>query len=133
MNASVLFTMGNQEEQIVRSVIANCEFRVVEPEIFSFRKLGAILSLLDLFISNDCGPMHLAPAVGTKTIGIFGPGEPEIWFPYSADLGHRFVRHEVSCSRCHRDFCENMECMKDISVEDVFSAVRDSLNHSRKK
>ena len=120
--------MGRGEESILQSVIRECRFSVIAPSAFSLRQLGAILNQLDLFIANDCGPMHLAPAVGTKTIGIFGPGEPDIWFPYDPAKGHRLVYHAIDCSHCHRDLCEKMDCMKVISVEDVYNAAVDALS-----
>lgn len=123
----VLFTMGPGEEELLSHVISLCDFSPPQPEILSLRRLAAVLRQLEVFVSNDCGPLHLAPAVGTKTVGIFGPGEPEIWFPYPHEIGHRLAFHQIDCSRCHRDFCEKMDCMKSIQVEQVFDLVRDAL------
>lgn len=131
--AQILLTMGPGEEKVVQSVIKDCNFQIPEPEVFSPRQMAALLSVIDIFISNDCGPMHLAPAVGTKTVGVFGPGEPEIWFPYKRNLGHRIVHREIGCSRCHQDICDSLECMKVIQIDDVFSEVMDSLFFSRRK
>jgi ADP-heptose:LPS heptosyltransferase len=123
--AQLFFTMGPGEETLVNSVIRNCGCPASPPRLLLIRQLASVLSQFDLFITNDCGPMHLAPAVGTRTIGIFGPGEPEIWFPYSKEKGHRVVHKEIGCSRCHKDFCDDMTCMEAISVEDVLQAVSD--------
>ena len=123
----VLFTMGPGEEDLIANVLSHCRFPVFRPRVLSLRQLAALLQKMTLYIANDCGPLHLAPAVGTPVIGIFGPGEPEIWFPYGKEDGHRLVFHEVDCSRCHRDFCEKMECMKSIRVSDVMNAIKDSL------
>ncbi len=125
--AQLFFTMGSGEEALVASVIKNCGCQSNTPELLSIRQLASVLSQLDLFITNDCGPMHLAPAVATKTIGIFGPGEPEIWFPYSEEKGHRIIHKEIDCSRCHRDFCDVMQCMQTITVDDVMKAVTEIL------
>jgi len=130
LNCEVYFTTGPGEEKDVQSVIDLCACKVNKPEVLSVRKLAAILSCVNVFVSNDCGPMHLAPAVGTPTIGIFGPGEPEIWFPYSKDKGHQFIHHEIDCSRCHQDFCEKLDCMRSIKVQDVFNAVMSALKFS---
>ena len=127
-NAQVLFTEGPGETGLVDRIIAGCSRRMARTGVLPLRMLTAVLSHCDLFVSNDCGPMHLAPAVGTRTVGLFGPGEPEIWFPYDPRKGHRFVHPDISCSRCRRDFCDSMECMKAITVEEVYNAVSSSLN-----
>ena len=125
--AQIVFTVGPGEENLVQQVRSDISKKTYSAGILSLRQLAALLKQFDLFVSNDCGPMHLAPAVGTKTIGIFGPGEPEIWFPYDKAQGHRVVHKEIDCSRCHRDVCEKMDCMRVIQVEDVMQAVEDSI------
>ena len=124
----VFFTVGPDEEGLVQSVMKDFPFKSNTPEVFTLRQLAALLSQFDLLVANDCGPMHIAPAVGTKTVGIFGPGEPEVWFPYDSQKGHRYVHREMDCSRCRQDFCNKMDCMKAIRVEEVFDAVIDALN-----
>jgi ADP-heptose:LPS heptosyltransferase len=131
-NCQILFTLGPGEQEILKNVIKSCNFSIVEPNVLPVRQLAAVLSLLNVFVSNDCGPMHLAPAVGTKTIGLFGPGEPEIWFPYKSYLGHRFIHHELKCSRCHKDFCDSMICMQSITVNEVYEAVVSTLKATGK-
>ncbi|MBN1558831.1 glycosyltransferase family 9 protein [candidate division KSB1 bacterium] len=130
LNAQVLFTMGPNEVSLLRSVLKQCSSDLKMPELLSLRQLAAVLHCMAAFVSNDCGPLHLAPAVGTAVVGIFGPGTPEIWFPYRADLGHRLVFHTLDCSRCNRDFCEKLDCMKAITVDDVFKAVSASLQRN---
>ncbi len=132
LDAQILFTMGPGEEELLQSVLKSCTFSVIEPSVLTIRQLAAVLKQVNVFVSNDCGPMHLAPAVGTKTVGIFGPGEPEIWFPYHREKGHRLVYREVACSRCHLDFCDKMDCMKAITVDMVYSAVHDALYFEEK-
>ena len=125
--AQILFTMGPGEDEVMESVLRSCQFSVIEPHILSLRQLGAILSRLDLYIANDCGPMHLAPAVGTRTVGIFGPSDPGIWFPYRLEAGHVPVSKEVDCRICNRDWCDKMDCMRAITVQDVLGAALDRL------
>jgi len=123
----IIFTMAPGEEALLHSVIDQCTFSPILPDALSLRKLAAVLKIIDVYVSNDCGPMHLAPAVGTPTVGIFGPGEPDIWFPYKREKGHRLVYKEIDCSHCHRDFCEKMDCMRAITVDDVLAQVMDTL------
>jgi predicted lipopolysaccharide heptosyltransferase III len=124
----IILTMGPGEQKMVESIIQQSDSPVLTPTLLNLRQLAAVLSLLDVYVSNDCGPMHIAPAVDTPTVGIFGPGEPHIWFPYSHSRGHRLVYHELDCSHCHRDHCEKMDCMAAISVQDVYDVVLDALS-----
>jgi len=123
----VFFTCGPGDEELVAGVVRRSGLHSTPVEVLSLRQLAAVIRLFSAFVCNDCGPMHLAPAVGTPTVGIFGPGEPQIWFPYDQALGHRLVYHEVDCSHCHQDFCETMHCMQAITVEEVYDKVLSSL------
>jgi ADP-heptose:LPS heptosyltransferase len=61
--------------------------------------LAAIISELDLFISNDTGPAHIANAVDTPSITIFGPVDPKRWAALDQQR-HPYVRRPVACSPC---------------------------------
>jgi ADP-heptose:LPS heptosyltransferase len=76
-------------------------------------------------ISNDSGPMHLAAAVGTPVVAIFGPTDPALTGPYGKQ--HVALRADIPCSPCFKDSCANrvhMECMKLITVEQVLEAAK---------
>ncbi|MBN1352124.1 glycosyltransferase family 9 protein [candidate division KSB1 bacterium] len=124
----VYITAGPGEQHLVDKIRTLSQSDIFSGEVLVLRQLAALLKQFDVYISNDCGPLHLAAAVGTRTIGIFGPGEPDVWFPYSEADGHRFIHHPPSCWLCHKDFCESMLCMKAITVEEVFNAAVQSLN-----
>lgn len=78
------------------------------------------ISRLDLFITNDSGPMHLAAAFSVPTVAIFGPtrfAETNQWMnPYEM-----LIRKEMECSPCMKRKCplEHHNCMKEIKAEDV--------------
>jgi heptosyltransferase II len=79
---------------------------------------AAVLSEMDLLISNDMGLAHLAPTVGTRSITIFGPTDHETTRPYSEAA--EIIRHQVECSPCMlRDCPIDHRCMTRISVETV--------------
>ena len=128
LKVQVFLTGGPNDQEILKKVGEKLGDRAYRGEVLTLRQLAAVQSLFSVFVSNDCGPMHLAPAVGTPTIGIFGPGEPDIWFPYSEEKGHSFIYKHVSCSPCHYDFCPTDHiCMKAIEVEEVFERIRKVL------
>lgn len=83
------------------------------------REFIAVAKELRLLVCNDGGPMHLACAVNTPVLAIFGPGDFNIMGPYGS--GHRMVcKKDVSCRPC-RDYCRYKEahCLMDIDVKDV--------------
>jgi ADP-heptose:LPS heptosyltransferase len=99
-------------------------------------KLIHLVAAVDLLIGIDSGPIHVAGAVGTPCVGLFGPTEPSLIFsnPERA-VG---VFHRVECSFCHhrhprlhwQSGCpHNIRCMKELTVEQVFDAV--AANTSR--
>jgi lipopolysaccharide heptosyltransferase I len=80
------------------------------------------------FIGNDSGPMHLAAAVGTKVVALFGPTDPNRVGPYGT--GHRVIQKRNDCIGCHRGACVHQNrCMKAIQVEDVQTAIETAWHH----
>lgn len=85
-------------------------------------RLAAVLERASLMITNDSGPMHLAVAVGTPVVAMFGPTDPALVGPYGN--GHTTLRTAVDCSPCrNKTNCPRaIECMTKITVEDALSA-----------
>ncbi|PKN17940.1 MAG: lipopolysaccharide heptosyltransferase I [Deltaproteobacteria bacterium HGW-Deltaproteobacteria-6] len=87
----------------------------------------SLLTLAEIYknacavITTDSGPMHLAAAVGTPVIALFGPTDPARTGPYGA--GHSVVRSGLSCSPCLLKKCSTTQCMKDITEEQVLNAL----------
>ena len=91
----------------------------------TLRELACIYREAALLVTTDSGPMHLAAAVGTPIVALFGPTDPARTGPYGP--GQRIIRKGLSCSPCFRKRCETPRCMTDISVEEVFTAVKEML------
>ena len=85
--------------------------------------LAGVLERCAKFISNDTGPMHLAVALGTPTLALFGPGNFERFAPRHAP--HVAIREHVECSPCKQfsNRCRDNVCMQLITVERVWSEV----------
>jgi lipopolysaccharide heptosyltransferase II len=93
-------------------------------------QLAALLRRANLLVSNDSGPMHLAAAVGTPVVAIFGPTDPSRVGPYGD--GHVVLRKDVDCSRCTRRACvRDALCMQAIGVSEVFEAACAVVNRSK--
>jgi heptosyltransferase-2 len=87
----------------------------------------AILNIADLMVSNDMGLAHIAPAVGTSTIVLFGPTDPATTRPWGD--GVTVLQREARCEFCdRRDDSDRHRCTKWPSVDEVFNAVAMELS-----
>jgi heptosyltransferase-2 len=83
-------------------------------------------------ISNDSGLMHIAAALGTPTMGIFGPTSPYHWAPLNGLAATVQTKTVVPCQPCHRPVCTMNEhrCMRDIPASDVVDIAQRVLAES---
>ena len=91
----------------------------------SVGQLPALLSRASLLITNDSGPMHVAAAVGTAIVALFGPTSAVRTGPYGA--GHAVLSGNVPCSPCFSRTCHNtvpLECLNMVSPQQVLAAAR---------
>ncbi len=99
-DAQILLTGGPGEEQMVQAVMDAMHTPAVSlAGKTSLGSLAALISRLDLFISNDTGPSHIACAVDCPSVTIFGPADVRRWAPLNRQR-HSVVRHLVACSPC---------------------------------
>jgi heptosyltransferase-2 len=79
------------------------------------------MAAVNLAISNDSGLMHIAAALGTPTMGIFGPTSPYHWAPLNGLAATVKTKTELPCQPCHRPVCSMNEhrCMRDIAASEV--------------
>lgn len=87
------------------------------------RDLAYIIKCADAIVTNDSGPMHIASAVNTPTIALFGPTDAKKYGPLS---DKKMVLHKhLKCSPCEKSSCsQNYECLKKIGVDEVFNALK---------
>lgn len=91
----------------------------------NLRELAYLARLSQLFVTTDSGPMHIASAMGTRVVALFGPTSPKRTGPYGK--GHKVVRKELPCSPCFKRRCGTMECMDSITVEEVMEAIAETI------
>jgi|Deesub1362A_J573_1020465.scaffolds.fasta_scaffold00310_22 lipopolysaccharide heptosyltransferase I len=87
--------------------------------------LAALLKRARVVVSVDTGPMHLAVAVGTPVVALFGPTAP--WRTGPFGRGHRVLRPSLPCSPCFQRRCSRRACMREIDPEAVLRAVCEAL------
>jgi heptosyltransferase II len=80
-------------------------------------------------VSNDSGLLHIAAALGTPSIGIFGPTSPKLWAPLNPLAAVIETASALPCRPCHKPECRlvHHRCMREIDVDDVLAATRTAL------
>ena len=130
LGLQVLFFMAQEDAELINSIREKSLYDHFYLNNYDIRKTAALLTFVNVFVSNDFGLMHLAPAVETKTIGLFGPGENSIWFPYNEEDGSISLRKDVPCHPCHLDYCDKLDCWKLLEVEEVLDKVNYLLHET---
>ncbi|MBI4472830.1 MAG: lipopolysaccharide heptosyltransferase II [Acidobacteria bacterium] len=90
----------------------------------SLETLIGVLAEASLMITNDSGPMHIAAALGTPTVAVFGSTDERVTSPFGPRT--RVVKRPVECSPCLlRDCPIDHRCMENVSVDDVYRAAKE--------
>lgn len=92
------------------------------PEINSLREYVALVSLCNLFITADTGPMHIAASLDVPTVAIFGPTTRRAVAPTSEK--HLIVYNEkLECLECHKEICDHNKCMKELTPQILWNKI----------
>lgn len=124
--AAVLLVGGKDELDLAGQIMTSCRIKPVNlVDSISLGQLGAILKRCKFLVSGDTGPLHLATAVGTRVVALFGAIDPERTGPVGR--GHTVISHsELKCVPCNAKFCSHipkLECMTLITVDEVMQAL----------
>ncbi|MFO0754129.1 MAG: lipopolysaccharide heptosyltransferase II [Thermodesulfovibrionales bacterium] len=97
----------------------------------SLRELMGLIAGCDALLTNDSGPMHIAYAVGTPSVALFGSTSPELTGPVGE--GNVVLRKSLSCGPCFKRTCPNgaMPCMDALSAEEAYRAIGEVLPRRR--
>ncbi len=101
----------------------------------SIKEFGAFAERSSLFIGNDSGPMHVAAAVGTPVVSIFGPGLPEKTAPFVNPARYIAITKKFPCAPCRQKFFKECTpapsgkpyCIEEITIGDVYNAAYELL------
>ena len=130
----VMLTGTAPERELIRKFIEIYSGPAVDAsEPGSLMRTAALLKRCKLLISNDTGIMHLGAALGTPTVGLFGPNSPRYWAPLGPRAAYVYDT-KVPCSPCLNLYAdrwpltcthpEKGRCMLDITVDAVLSAAK---------
>lgn len=87
----------------------------------SLTQLAALMKRFKCIVTSDTAPMHIAAAMKTPFVALFGPTDPSRHLPPACDCV--VIRRDLSCSPCYKSACADIRCMREITVEDVMKAV----------
>jgi heptosyltransferase-2 len=127
MRAQVLITGSAEETPLAEAIASRMkELPFILTGKTSLPRLAALLSLADLFVTNDSGPMHLANTLKVPLVALFGPTEPSRTGPYQQPA--RVIHKGAPCWPCSYRQCPyDHRCMMDISPEEVLLACQQLL------
>ena len=135
--ATMVLTGTSHDTPIVRDVQAAIPSNVRVVNVSGqadLLDLAAVLERLAVFVTGDTGPMHLAAAVGTPLVALFGPSDPARYAPRTETS--RIVRIDLPCSPCNRirlppERCRGHvpDCLDGVTVDQVVAAVRELMPH----
>lgn len=115
-NNHILLTSGWTDETILKKLTSALEQDAIRYKVvhnLPIKKLGAVLSMIDLYITNDTGAMHIAGFSGAKLISLFGPTDPNEWAPLNENSF--YIKSTTNK-------------IEDIDVEDIFTLAQKILN-----
>ncbi len=130
-DAQIIFTGQKIDSPSIDEIMSLMRGQVVNASgKTTIKELAYLLQRAALVITTDSGPMHIAAAMGTPVVALFGPTSPWRTGPYSKNAAT--VKSQLSCSPCFKRTCKHCSCMKGISVEAVLSAVDRQLQSQEK-
>ena len=118
-----------REQAIVKRILERVHAPVVDlSRALTLREMGALAARARLFLGVDSAPMHIAAAMGTPVVALFGPSGEREWGPWM--VPHRVVASDHSCRPCGNDGCGGgklSECLTGLPVDRVHAAVNELL------
>jgi len=123
----VIFAGEPDERPVVEEILGMMARRAHSAVgVTTIRQLGALMARAQLVITNDSAALHVASAVQTPTVAIFGPTDERKYGPTSPR--RRVVRRRLFCSPCEQALCRfQHECMRFVNPDEVYEAARQLL------
>ena len=128
LGAAIIFIGGKEDQELTSNVMAAMNEKALSVAgVFSIAETAALLARCACLVSSDTGPLHLATAMQTPVVGLFGSTDPDRTGPLGK--GHQVLVKKLSCVPCEAKYCPigTRACMDAITVDDVFEAVRKAI------
>jgi heptosyltransferase-2 len=121
--------LGGPDEKAIATEIAGDDPDIRDLTGPDLRTAILALAAATAAVSNDSGLLHVAAALGTPAIGIFGPTSPWHWAPLNPLAGVIETASALACRPCHKPVCRmrHHRCMRDIHPDQVLQATRQAI------
>ncbi len=118
---------GPSEKPLAAEIVGGSDARDLTGN--DLREAIFALAAASIAVSNDSGLLHVAAALGTPSIGIFGPTSPWHWAPLNPLAAVMQAKGELACRPCHKPVCRvgHHRCMHDLTPQEVLAATRRAL------
>jgi len=131
--AKILLLGSEKEKKIAENIVKTMKNKVIDlTGKTTLEELIAVISKIDILITNDGGPLHIAAALGKKTVSIFGPVSETVYGPYPPSEKHIVIKKDIPCRPCYQKFklprcLREKECINSIGTEEVLTATEKLL------
>ncbi len=130
-NAHIIILGGPNEKNISQHIQKTMKNKAINlAGKLTINDLTYIISKLDLLITNDSAPMHIAAAQNIRQVAIFGPGYPKLFGPYTSTENYTLIYKQLDCRPCMNKKCDHISCLNNITVKEVVEAACELLKNS---
>ncbi len=115
-----IFTGDASDNKLVQTIQMEIPFKTFNTcSLFDLTEFGALVQQAALYVGNESGPLCIASISGTPSLGLFGPGEPIVFYPHGKRTA--YIHHVLECNPCDQIHCVHPDntCMQRISLEEV--------------
>jgi len=133
LKAKIIITGGLGDIELAKNIQGSMKEKlIVAAGVFNLKQMGAFMKRVDLFITADTGPLHIANAVGAKKIiALFGPTAALVTAPYPLK-NVILLQKDVGCKiSCYVVDCKDNRCMKAITPREVLKIACDEFNKTK--
>lgn len=119
--AAVFLAGSKADEEEIKSIRRAAGYALPYFTNLNVGELAALIKMANLIVCNDSGPMHMAGALNTPILALFGPSDPKIWEPMGADVKATITGAPMECMPCDQKGCpyEGAHCMTRIELGEV--------------
>lgn len=128
-NLNIVFTGDKSEIKDIKLLQSGLSFETYSVAgFFNLTELSALAALCKLYVGNESGPLHIAAVSGARCLGLYGPGEPFVFYPWGNKSA--VLHHVLECNPCDQVHCVHPEnpCINRITLAEVIEKVESLLS-----